>query len=152
VHFHADDETPDRSIAMDQLTPKETAKFLHANPAALFIDCRSEREYRFVGHPTGALHVAWNDDSGRDINPHFVSEVKRLTGDSRERPLVLICRTGERALDAAKALGAAGFVRICTVLHGFEGDVGPNYQRGGVNGWRCDGLPWEISACGKCGS
>ena len=93
---------------MDQLTPKETAKFLHANPAALFIDCRSEREYRFVGHPTGALHVAWNDDSGRDINPHFVSEVKRLTG-SVNLPVLL--------LDEGKAIGGSGTIAEWAKAH-----------------------------------
>lgn len=137
---------------MNHLSPKEAARFLHANPTALFIDCRSEREYRFVGHPIGALHISWIDDASWEINPHFVGEVMRLAGDTTDRPVVLIDRTGEPAVDAGKALEAAGFARVHTVRHGFEGDVGPNYQRGGVNGWRCDGLPWEISACGKCGS
>ena len=38
---------------MDHLTPKEAAEFLHDNPKALFIDCRSEMEFLFVGHPAG---------------------------------------------------------------------------------------------------
>jgi rhodanese-related sulfurtransferase len=137
---------------MEHLTPKETAKFLVLNPQALFIDCRSEREFRFLGHPVGALHLPWKDDSGFEINPHFAGDVAKLVGANHDRPVVLICRSGEVALDAGKALEAAGLSRVYAVRHGFEGDVGPNYQRGGVNGWRFDGLPWEISACGKCGS
>jgi rhodanese-related sulfurtransferase len=135
---------------MEQLTPKEMASFLHNDPRALLIDCRSDREFRFVGHPVGARHISWNDDSGSEVNPHFVGEVRKLVGDTRDRPLALICRTGERAVDAGKALEAAGFSLIYIVRSGFEGDIGANYQRGAVNGWRFEGLPWEISACTKC--
>ena len=39
---------------MKHLEPKETYQFLHDNPTALFIDCRSEMEFLFVGHPVGA--------------------------------------------------------------------------------------------------
>jgi rhodanese-related sulfurtransferase len=137
---------------MKHLTPKETAQFLHHNPTGVFIDCRSEREFRFVGHPTGAVHIPWNDGPGWEINPHFVADAETLAGDDHDRPVVLICRSGERALDAGKVLEAAGFSRVYSVLHGFEGDVGDNFQRGGVNGWRFDGLPWEITACQGCGS
>lgn len=136
---------------MEHLSPKDTAHFLHANPQALLIDCRSDREFRFVGHPIGARHVAWQSESGWEINPDFLSEVEKLAAANRELPLAVICRTGERAVEASKALEAAGFSRVFAVRHGFEGDVGANFQRGGVNGWRFDGLPWETSLCGKCG-
>lgn len=137
---------------MLSLTPKETAKFLNDNPEALFIDCRSDREFRFVGHPKGALHVSWNEEPGWEINPHFAGEARKLADNALERPVVVICRTGERSIEAGKALEAAGFSRVYTVRHGFEGDVGPNYQRGQVNGWRFDGLPWEFSTCHQCGT
>lgn len=135
---------------MEHLSPKESAHFLHATPQALLIDCRSEREFRFVGHPVGAHHVAWNDDPGGKINPHFADAVGKLADAGRDQPLVLICRTGERAVEAGRALEDAGFARVITVRHGFEGDVGANYQRGSVNGWRFDGLPWETSLCTSC--
>lgn len=135
---------------MEHLSPQETARFLHSVPQALFIDCRSEREFHFVGHPVGAHHVAWNEEPSGEINQHFVDAVSGLAGAGHERPLVLICRTGERAVAAGQALEDAGFARVVTVRHGFEGDVGANYQRGGVNGWRFEGLPWETSLCTAC--
>jgi rhodanese-related sulfurtransferase len=137
---------------MEHLTPKETARFLHDNPQALLIDCRSEREFRFVGHPVGAIHLPWNDEAGRGINPHFADQLKTLTGDRYDLPVALICRTGDRSVEAGKAIEAAGFSRVCSVLKGFEGDVDATGQRGKVNGWRGDGLPWETSVCTKCGS
>ncbi len=36
-----------------------------------------------------------------------------------------------------------GFRRVYNVLHGFEGDLDEHHQRGRLNGWRFDGLPWE---------
>lgn len=137
---------------MENLIPKDAAQFLHRNPDTLFIDCRSKMEFRFVGHPVGAQHAAWNDGPGWDVNPHFIHEVKWLADGAHDRPVVLICRSGNRSVEAGKALESAGFSQVYTVLNGFEGEVGHNHQRGGVNGWRFDGLPWEISACQKCGS
>jgi hypothetical protein len=40
---------------MDHLPPRRALQFLETHPEALFIDCRSEMEYLFVGHPVGAL-------------------------------------------------------------------------------------------------
>jgi rhodanese-related sulfurtransferase len=35
---------------MKHLKPREAHAFLHENPQAVLIDCRSEMEYLFVGH------------------------------------------------------------------------------------------------------
>ncbi|MCW5603668.1 MAG: rhodanese-like domain-containing protein, partial [Burkholderiales bacterium] len=63
---------------MKHLEPKQAFEFLKQNPNAVFIDCRSEMEYLFVGHPVGAQHVAWNDGPDWEINPHFVGQVKKV--------------------------------------------------------------------------
>ena len=56
---------------------------------------------------------------------------------------MLLCRSGKRTVDAGQALEAAGFQEVVNVLHGFEGDLDEHFQRGRINGWRHDGLPWE---------
>ena len=61
----------------------------------------------------------------------------------RERPVVLICRSGKRTVDAGLALEAAGFAEVVNVLHGFEGELDDQHHRGSENGWRFEGLPWE---------
>lgn len=137
---------------MKLLSPLEAAGLLADDPDALLIDCRSEMEFRFVGHPRDALHVAWNDGAVWDVNPGFIDAVERLSGARRNRPIALICRSGDRSADAGRALEAAGFSSIHVVRHGFEGDIGSNYTRGTVNGWRCEGLPWETSPCDRCAS
>ena len=129
---------------MEHLDPRQAAAFLKENPDALLIDCRSEMEYLFVGHPVGALHVAWNDGPDWEVNPHFVGQVKKLAGtDHAMRPIVLICRSGNRSLDAGRALEEAGFTQVWNVLKGFEGDLDETHHRNAKNGWRHDGLPWE---------
>jgi rhodanese-related sulfurtransferase len=129
---------------MDHLTPKETYQFLRDNPEAVFIDCRSEMEYMFVGHPIGAMMVPWYDGADWEKNPHFVGQVKKIAGANFEkRPVVLICRSGNRTIEAGEALEGAGFKRVINVLHGFEGELDENHHRNSVSGWRLDGLPWE---------
>ena len=129
---------------MDHLTPKQAYQFLQQNPDALFIDCRSEMEYLFVGHPVGALHVAWNDGPDWAINPHFVGQLKKLAGtDHATRPIVLICRSGNRSREAAEALERHGFTRVYNVTHGFEGALNALHRRNTLAGWRYDDLPWE---------
>lgn len=128
---------------MEHLLPKETADFLRKEPDALFIDCRSDSEFFFVGHAVGSVHVAWYDGPDWELNPHFVGEVRRLAGHSTQRPVILICRSGKRSVEAGEALEAAGFKRVYNVLHGFEGDLDENHHRGSRNGWRFEGLPWE---------
>jgi rhodanese-related sulfurtransferase len=129
---------------MDHLEPKQAHEFLRANADALFIDCRSEMEYLFVGHPVGAQHVAWNDGPDWDINPHFVGQVKRLAGTNHAtRAIVLICRSGNRSQEAGETLERHGFARVYNVLHGFEGELNEKHQRNQLAGWRREGLPWE---------
>ena len=127
---------------MKHLTPKETFEFLKANPDALLVDCRSEIEFFYVGHPVGAVHVAWHEAPDWEVNPNFAREVQQ-EAKGKDRPILLICRSGKRTLDAGRALEEAGFADITNVLHGFEGDLDDDFHRGTRNGWRHDGLPWE---------
>lgn len=126
---------------MEHLIPKEAHEFLHKNPDAVFIDCRSEMEYLFVGHPAGAILIPWNDGPNWEINPEFLAHVKKAT--SVNRPVVLICRSGNRSTEAGEFLEKHGFSRVYNVLHGFEGELDDNHHRGTRTGWRFEGLPWE---------
>src|SRR5258705_8352910 len=126
---------------MKHLKPKDAQDLLTANPQAVFVDCRSEMEYFFVGHPVGAQHVAWNDGPDWEINPHFVGQVKKVA--SMNRPIVLICRSGHRSVDAGLALERAGFSEVYNVLDGFEGPLDDKHHRGNKSGWRKEGLSWE---------
>jgi len=58
-------------------------------------------------------------------------------------PIVLICRSGKRSLEAGKVLLAAGLSNIFHIDEGFEGELNDVHQRSSVGGWRFHGLPWE---------
>jgi len=128
---------------MKHLHTKEAYAFLHDHSDAVLVDCRSEMEYLFVGHPVGAHHVAWNDGIDWDINPHFVGQVRKIA--SMNRPVVLICRSGQRSISAGQALEQAGFAEVYNVIEGFEGPLDDQHHRNEISGWRKEGLPWEQS-------
>ena len=123
---------------------------VQADPRALLIDIRSSMEFLFVGHPVGAIHLAWIDEPDWVVNPHFVTEVRKLIlgglshDDSRPgAPIVLICRSGKRSLEAGDLLLKAGFTDVFHVGEGFEGDLDDHHHRSTIGGWRFRGLPWE---------
>jgi rhodanese-related sulfurtransferase len=112
-------------------------------PAPLFLDVRMEIEMLYVGRPPGVEHVSWYEYPSLTADPAaFCAEVERLAPE-RDRTVILICRSGQRSVDAGLALEASGFTDVVNVLHGFEGDLNDRFHRSSVNGWRFDGLPWE---------
>ena len=126
---------------MQHLKPKQAHEFLQTHSDAVLIDVRSEVEFLFVGHPVGAIHVAWSEAPDWEINPHFTAQVKAEAGV--EQPVLLIFRSGTRSAEAGTALENAGFKKIYNVQEGFEGDRDEHYHRCNSGGWRYRGLPWE---------
>ena len=134
---------------LNHLTPQEAFDILQTVPSALLIDIRSNMEFLFVGHPEGALHVPWIDEPDWDVNPNFVKEVRQLMlggvcaqGEGTP-PIILICRSGKRSVDAGNVLLDAGFHNVCHIDEGFEGDRDNKHHRSSVGGWRFRGLPWQ---------
>jgi rhodanese-related sulfurtransferase len=127
---------------IENLTPQEAFVFLQNNPGALLLDVRTKIEHAFVGHPIGAVHIAWKEGVNWEINPNFISEVKNLVPEV-STPILLFCRSGQRSLSAAKELETAGFQHLINILDGFEGPLNHENHRGTVGGWRFCGLPWQ---------
>jgi len=132
------------------LTPQAAWDMLNANPQAILVDIRSSMEFLFVGHPKGAIHVAWIDEPDWTINPNFVTEIRQLIlggVPSSEgvdgTPIILICRSGKRSLDAGLALLRDGLRAVYHIDEGFEGERDEQHHRSSVGGWRFRGLPWE---------
>lgn len=126
------------------LKPPQVWAMLQTNPSAVLLDVRDRIEYSFVGHPVGAVNIPWKDAPDWKPNSNFVDEVRqRIT--RLDTPLYLMCRSGQRSLDAAKALAAAGFKDLTNVDEGFEGPLDEGKHRGTAGGWRFHGLPWEQS-------
>jgi len=127
------------------LNPREAFEFLQKHPNALLVDVRSHMEFLFVGHPAGAIHIPWIDEPEWKINPNFVTQVRQamLGGQHGAAPVVLICRSGVRSLEAGEILLKAGIPEVYNVTEGFEGALDDHHHRSTVGGWRFHGLPWE---------
>ncbi len=132
------------------LGPAEAWKIIQEDPRAVLVDIRSSMEYLFVGHPRGAVHIPWIDEPDWTINPHFVTEIRKLllggavcNEDHSCAPVILICRSGKRSLDAGRVLLDSGLNSVYHVDEGFEGDLDDDHHRSTQGGWRFHGLPWE---------
>lgn len=140
----------DNTHATQSLTAKAAWEILQTEPSAVLVDIRSSMEFLFVGHPTGAIHIPWVDEPDWEINPHFVTEVKKLilggivcSSDKGCAKVILICRSGNRSLEAGEVLIEAGLNSVFHIDEGFEGKLDEHHQRSSINGWRFAGLPWE---------
>lgn len=131
------------------LTPLQASQLLHDEPGTLLVDVRSTMEFLMIGHPVGAVHVAWLDEPDWMPNPRFVAQLRELMlGGTRcveaDCPaIILICRSGRRSQDAGQTLVETGFARVYYVAGGFEGPLDGQHRRSTLAGWRFDGLPWE---------
>ena len=104
-----------------------------------------EIEARYVGYPPGTVNIPWFEfPAMKPDAARFVGAVAART-NSQNQMIVLICRSGERTIDAGIALEKAGFTNLVNVLDGFEGDLDDNGQRSTESGWRFAGLPWSQS-------
>ncbi len=127
---------------IENLDPQHAWDLLQQNPNAVLIDVRTKAEYIDIGHPIGAIHIAWQEQFGSPVNPNFITEVGKVVADDNT-PVLLLCRSGQRSLSAAKALEQVGYKILINIATGFEGDPDSNQQRGKLNGWRFHGLPWQ---------
>lgn len=129
---------------IENLNPKQCVAFMRANPNAVMIDVRTKMEHSFVGHPLGAVLVAWKEFPDWQVNPQFVAQVSQVVAD-KNMPVLLLCRSGVRSLEASLLLEKSGFRHLINILEGFEGNLDADKHRGTSGGWRFHGLPWEQS-------
>lgn len=124
--------------------PPALAWELFSRGEAVLVDVRTAEERVFVGYVPNSLHVAWATGTNLTRNPRFAREleakVERQGG--KDAVVLLLCRSGKRSALAADAATRAGFTHAFNVLEGFEGELNERYQRGSLDGWRYQGLPW----------
>jgi len=127
-------------MAIQEVTPQQAHDLLTADPDAVYIDVRTEREF-VNGHPAGAVNipVAFPDPArGMMMNTDFVKVVEAHF--PRDKKIIVGCQAGPRANAAAGLMQQAGFQDISNMLGGFGG---MRDQMGNVNarGWVASGLP-----------
>ncbi|MFL0295161.1 rhodanese-like domain-containing protein [Mycobacterium sp. SMC-18] len=131
------------------ITPQQAWELLSENPEAVLVDCRTDAEWRWVGVPDisslgrDVVYIEWVSNDGKR-NTGFVDDLLAAGVTPGERPVVFLCRSGNRSIGAAEAATAAGIGPSYNVLDGFEGHLDEKGHRGG-SGWRAIGLPWVQS-------
>lgn len=123
----------------------------------LLIDVRTPEELQYVGNMGDMMDAnipyQFNDISAFDkkkkvyassLNSNFVVAVEELVskrGLSKDSPIILSCRSGDRSAVSANLLAKAGYTNVYSVIEGFEGDMSKDGRRS-VNGWKNANLPW----------
>lgn len=116
----------------------------HVAAGAVLLDVRTNSEWEHIGVPdtsvlnTEPLFIQWNLADGSN-NPEFLAQLQAAV--PRQKPLVVLCRSGARSIAAAQAATAAGYTAY-NVLEGFEG-VPDAYGDRVINGWKNQQLPWR---------
>ncbi len=105
-------------VNKNAVTPLQSTPLInHEN--AVVLDVRSMDEYR-KGHIVNALNYPLNG---------LAKQIPQLQ-KYKDRPIVVVCRSGSRSAMAAKMLMKAGFPRVHNL-------------RGGMMAWTSAGLPVE---------
>lgn len=132
------------------ISPQEAWDLIQNNDQAVLVDVRTDAEWRFVGVPTleelgrEVAFAQWVTSAGQP-NSGFVAELAGLGLQPDDgRPILFLCRSGQRSIAAAQAATAAGYGPAYNILEGFEGGLDAAGHRGG-SGWRAAGLPWKQS-------
>ena len=132
------------------LTATDTYRLLVDDPDAVLVDVRTHAEWAYVGLPDLSLigkivvTAQWSTYPDGASNPAFLAELA-AAGVTPEQPVVFLCRSGARSVAAAVAATNAGYAKAYNVLEGFEGRQDSAGHRGGVAGWKAEGLPWRQS-------
>ncbi len=132
------------------ISSSDAWQLIQDDPRSLMVDVRSHMEFLFIGHPAGAINIPWIDEPDWNINPNFAVEVRKLILGGLDHhksghnvPVLLICRSGKRSLEAGELLLKEGFHDVYNIEEGFEGELDDNHHRSTLGGWRFAGLPWE---------
>lgn len=107
-------------LGFKEVTPAQAVQLMNRDNAVVF-DVREDQEYR-SGHIVGAVNVPVG---------LLESRVNELNVD-REKPILVYCRTGQRAASAGASLGKMGYSKLFKLS-------------GGVLAWQSANLPLEKS-------
>ncbi len=109
---------PKSAVSIPQVRPHEVASALQNGRAPLIVDVRSPAEWAQDGHIAGALLIPLPELS------------QRAYEIPRDRPVVMVCRSGRRSQAACEALARAGYDNVQNLA-------------GGMIAWKRAGLPTE---------
>ena len=146
--------TSDLTKQVENVPVRAVWQRLREHADSVLIDVRTRAEWSFVGLPDlsgigkKVLLAEWQVFPENTPNETFVQELSQqlaACGATAGTELYFICRSGARSLRAAEAMKREGYSQCFNAAEGFEGPLDPSRHRGGVSGWKAEGLPWAQS-------
>lgn len=144
----ANQRAPLNTSYAGEVMPREAYEALLFDPTALLVDVRTDAEWKFSGTPDLSatnkrpILLSWRYYPDFAANIHFISELSARVPD-KETAIFFLCKTGGRSFEAANALASEGYTQCFNVTGGFEGESNAQGQRGRLNGWKAEELPWQ---------
>ncbi|MBU6339065.1 MAG: rhodanese-like domain-containing protein [Rickettsiales bacterium] len=141
-------------MSVTQISAKDAFNLLKNDQSSILIDVRTFEEFKFVGITDSAEFsdrmalIPWQLFPEMQVNPEFGEKLedylRKLFGNAIEEiKIVFLCRTGGRSNAAANHATNLGYKNCYNLVSGFEGDLNQYSQRGKVNGWKAENLPWR---------
>ncbi len=121
------------------ISPELAWQWMQSGEATM-VDIRSDAERAWVGFVPDVAGVNFKLWPGMALNLDFDAQLQSVA--SKDKKLVLLCRSGIRSIPAAQRAAELGF-EAYNILEGFEGDPNALAHRSTVGGWRFLGLPWR---------
>jgi rhodanese-related sulfurtransferase len=103
---------------IEKIMPWDVPDFLAENPGALLLDIRERDEFARA-HIEGSLNVPRGILESAAEWDYAETEPALVT--AREKPVVIICRSGNRSAFAAETLAQMGFENVRSVKLGIKG-------------------------------
>ena len=138
---------------IEQINPNNAWKDLRENPNSILVDVRTTIEHKFVGVVNDSklenkmILLEWLIFPLMEENNEFQNQIEESLNsifkeNIKETKLYFLCKTGVRSNMAAQFMSNLGYKNCYNIINGFEGDYNEKQQRGFVNGWKANNLPW----------
>lgn len=99
------------------ISADEVADFA-AGGDAVVVDVRLDEEWQESGVIKGALLATYFDKYARPMKDDFLKKLSAATGGDKNRPVVLVCRTGLRSKLVAGVLEREGYKSVYNYKEG----------------------------------
>lgn len=147
---------PLEKMSVTQISATDAFEILQKDHNSVLVDVRTFEEFNFVGTVNPAkfdgrmILSPWKLTLAMKENPAFSQNLEEMLEKmfgkkSKEAKILFLCRTGGRSDAAARFTNELGYNNCFNIKGGFEGDLNIEEQRGTMNGWKAEKLPWKQS-------
>ena len=133
---------------INEINSYDCFEILKKNKQSHLVDVRTKEEWEYVGIPDltsinkKTIFISWHLYPDMRINCDFRADILH-SKIKQDDTIFLICRSGQRSLEAAQYLNKLGYKNSYNVIDGFEGNKDLSNHRSKLNGWKYSKLPWK---------